>query len=629
MKKTLTANIGGTVFHIEEDAYDRLQRYLGSIRSQFAGSGSAAEIMADIEARIAELFQGRMDGTRQVVDLADVEHVIGVMGQPEDYLGEMDEPQEAGDAGTRGNSGPRSRYRRLYRDPDDKWVGGVLAGVAHFFGMDPLVLRLLYIILLLLGVGWLIYIVLWIVVPPADSATEKLEMHGEPVNVDNIKRVFEEGAERFKRGAQRAYAEGSEQFKRSAGRVQEEARDLGRKWDTPEHRRGVNDFFGFLGEMVRLFLRGLGKLLGVLLLLLGALAAMVLAVVIIGRSDLLFTDDANVHMLAAGEWSGLVFNTEAQSNWAWLAAAFFVLVPVIGLLYGGISLIFDVKGPKWIGWVLAPVWTISIVILTVIGIRVATDLRVPEEMGSEQTIEQPADHRLTVMRLDPRSDAFSWKARYRNGRIDLRNDLDVDGDSVRWSDAELDIQRSPDSLFHLLVFRSARGATARMARERAARITPQWTQNDTIIALSSAYRSPRTGKLRMQQVRYLVLVPTGGSVVLDRSLGNMLDDVKNVSDTWDWDMIGRTWTMTPRGLEDLASPPVRKEDDSTGVDEGDTDGASELPEDVPEVFAATPFRGLHERTTAQAQPATAPVEEGPKPVFSVGLIDLLARTVRL
>ena len=83
MKKTLTANISGTVFHIEEDAYDRLQRYLSTIRAQFTGTDGREEIMADIEARIAELFTERLDGRRQVVNVDDVEHVIGIMGQPE------------------------------------------------------------------------------------------------------------------------------------------------------------------------------------------------------------------------------------------------------------------------------------------------------------------------------------------------------------------------------------------------------------------------------------------------------------------------------------------------------------------------------------------------------------------
>ena len=193
MKKTLTANISGTVFHIEEDAYEKLHRYLDSIRIQFTGSGGSEEIMADIEARIAELLQERLAGMRQVVSIGDVDHVIAIMGQPEDYLG-ADATEETaalppGSGGSWTQAGT-SRRKRLFRDTEDRWVGGVLGGIGAYFSIDPLILRVIYIILLFLGVGWLIYIILWIVVPPAVTAAEKLEMRGEPVNVENLKKVF-------------------------------------------------------------------------------------------------------------------------------------------------------------------------------------------------------------------------------------------------------------------------------------------------------------------------------------------------------------------------------------------------------------------------------------------------------
>ncbi len=183
MKKTLTANISGTVFHIEEDAYDRLHRYLNTIRSQFTGTDGREEIMADIESRIAELFTERLDGRRQVVSIDDVEHVIGIMGQPEDYMvgenagGEQrstgSERSDKGPNWTMGEAGRRSG-KRLFRDPEDKWVGGVLGGVGAYFNIDPLILRLIYLVFLFLGFGFILYLILWIVVPKADSAADML-----------------------------------------------------------------------------------------------------------------------------------------------------------------------------------------------------------------------------------------------------------------------------------------------------------------------------------------------------------------------------------------------------------------------------------------------------------------------
>ena len=167
------------MFHIEEDAYEKLQRYLSSIRGQFTGTDGRDEIMADIEARISELFQERLDGKRQVVNVEDVAHIIGIMGQPEDYMDSSDDGENNAHANAGSDPnwtfGGGRKHRRLMRDTEDKWVGGVLSGVGAYFGFDPLILRLIYIALLFMGVGVLIYIILWIVVPPADSAADRLE----------------------------------------------------------------------------------------------------------------------------------------------------------------------------------------------------------------------------------------------------------------------------------------------------------------------------------------------------------------------------------------------------------------------------------------------------------------------
>jgi len=392
MKKTLTANIGGTVFNIEEDAFERLQRYLASIRAQFAGSPGTAEIMADIESRIAELFQQRLE-SRQVVDIADVEHVIGVMGQPEDILGEEAGAAGAG-PGAGAGTGEGRRYRRLYRDPDDRWIGGVLGGIAAYFSIDPLVLRLIYLVALFMGWGILLYIILWIVMPVASSAAEKLEMRGEPVTVDNIKRMF----------------------------------DLGRRYG-PRAREGARGFFGFLGEMIRLFLRFLGRLFGVLLLLFGACLVVMLMVLLLGRYDVLLRDPADTG-LGLAALSDHLFLSHGQGNWAWIAGLVFVLVPVTGLLYAGLSLLFDVKGPRWLGWTLAPLWIASIAVLTVVGIQVGNDFRARGEEGEEIALAAPAGGTLHLRTMGAKADA-GWSTRYMRDHVRHDGpDFELSGDSI-------------------------------------------------------------------------------------------------------------------------------------------------------------------------------------------------------
>ncbi|MEX1132704.1 MAG: PspC domain-containing protein [Flavobacteriales bacterium] len=247
MKKTLTANISGTVFNIEEDAYEALQRYLATIRSQFAGSPGQDEIMADIEGRIAELFTERLSGRGQVVTMSDVEHIIGVMGQPEDYLGDSEEA--AAEAGPSARSGGGRQHKRLFRDADDRWVGGVLGGLAAYIGTDPLWLRIAFIALIVLGVGSpiLIYIILWILVPPATTAAERLMMEGEAVTVENLKKAFEEGGKR----------------------VAKEVEDLGERLSGEDGKRYAKGFRKGADTAARGASRALAAVVGFVLLLLG------------------------------------------------------------------------------------------------------------------------------------------------------------------------------------------------------------------------------------------------------------------------------------------------------------------------------------------------------------------------
>ncbi|HRD53337.1 MAG TPA: PspC domain-containing protein, partial [Flavobacteriales bacterium] len=191
MKKTINAHVSGTVFTFEEDAYEQLQAYLASVRVQLEGNAGRDEIMADVEARVAELIADRLKGGRQVVATSDVDEVIVVMGRPEDY---GDGSSGAAHSSSSQSSGQRG-YKRLFRDPEDKWVGGVIGGLAAYIGMDPLWLRITMIVFFLLGSGTpiLLYILLWILVPKAETAADRLRMGGEPVTVDNLKRAFEEG----------------------------------------------------------------------------------------------------------------------------------------------------------------------------------------------------------------------------------------------------------------------------------------------------------------------------------------------------------------------------------------------------------------------------------------------------
>ena len=196
MKKTLTVNLGGTVFHIDEDAYRLLDNYLSNLKIHFRKEAGADEIIDDIERRISELFAEKLTAGSQVITITDVEEVIARMGKPEDMEAENDSEPSVGNA-TR-----TTIHRRLYRNPDDKLLGGVISGMAAYLGWDVTLLRLVLLVVLICGVGTLIpvYIVCWLVIPEARTAAEKLSMRGEAVTVENIGKTVTDGFEKVANG---------------------------------------------------------------------------------------------------------------------------------------------------------------------------------------------------------------------------------------------------------------------------------------------------------------------------------------------------------------------------------------------------------------------------------------------
>jgi phage shock protein PspC (stress-responsive transcriptional regulator) len=179
MKITVSINLGGYSFNIDEDAYAELKRYLKNLELHFAGEESASEILSDIETRMAELFRSLLTAYKTVISIGDVDQVISVLGTPED-ISENDGPTARDKFSSPG-------YHRMYRDTDHRVIGGVCSGMASYWDMEIWVVRFIFLVLAFMGVGILIYLILYIVLPEAKTTAEKIEMKGNPVNIHNIK----------------------------------------------------------------------------------------------------------------------------------------------------------------------------------------------------------------------------------------------------------------------------------------------------------------------------------------------------------------------------------------------------------------------------------------------------------
>lgn len=317
MKKTLTINLNGIVWTINEDAYQELKNYLDELEKSFA-SDEEKEILSDIEARISELFSERLE-KRMVVELADVEYVISVLGKISDFSEEKQSEKEN-----------KKRLKRFYRDPENKIIAGIASGLAAYLGWDVTLLRVLFVLLLIFGFSYFlpIYLLIWLIAPEAISSSQKLEMKGVDVTIDNIKNIKSKIAESMPEG---------KSVKTFGQRVGEIIVGI-IKW-------GFIIFGGFIGILLTI---------GCFLVILGLLIFGIIAL----ADPLLVTDFMNITFL-------LLF----------ISIFIFCLLPLIWGIWLLVRL-FNRKPQKknrlWIFWMTLLVWIIAFFMMIFSGIRLGT-----------------------------------------------------------------------------------------------------------------------------------------------------------------------------------------------------------------------------------------------------------------
>ena len=211
MKKTFTINISDKLYYIEEDAFDKLQNYLQRLNLYFVSQPRGMEILQDIEARIAELFENKISDKQEAVTNESVDEVMARMGNPEDF---MDSEQTQIDENANEELKEEKIRKRIYRDSENRVLGGVCYGMSTYFNIDPVILRIMFVVMVFLGVGIsiIIYLILWIVLPKATTTAQRLEMRGEEPTIFNIQKTIQEEVKEVKNSLEKINQ--SESFKK-------------------------------------------------------------------------------------------------------------------------------------------------------------------------------------------------------------------------------------------------------------------------------------------------------------------------------------------------------------------------------------------------------------------------------
>jgi phage shock protein PspC (stress-responsive transcriptional regulator) len=513
MKKTFTINISGTVFHIDDDAYERLNNYILQINRHFGNDADAKEIVQDIESRISELFQERVKDGSGVITIAQVEEIIKIMGMPEAFADSKDEEQVI-------TKVTRSRAKKLYRDPDDRVLGGVCSGLGSFFNIDPIIIRLIFVALFFGGGSSLIiYLILWIVVPKAANTAQRLEMKGEEVNINNISKTIKEEIQDVKENYQNFRA--SKSYIRS--------------------RERLDDAGSVAMTVLRAIFKIIGVFFGVILVSIGIIAIIALFTSLFVSSEFIGITPFNNEL---PHYLGL-FVGDGTLTWFWVGLGLTLGIPLIMLAYLGTKLIFrfESNNPA-IGFSALGLWVLGIILLITASVHGFSDFK----SVSTSTKQEPVITKSDTLYLKLGKDDFS-------DYLDSNFDFDglrvasVNGKQFLLNEPRLEIEKSETNEFSVVIKSKARGRDLDLAQTNARNIDYKFAQQDSMITFQPWFMLPDKSVWHKQEIDIVLKVPEKKTIYLSNEIVKIIHDIKNTSNMWDGDMVGKYWIMTPEGLE--------------------------------------------------------------------------------
>ncbi|MGB0934417.1 MAG: PspC domain-containing protein [Lishizhenia sp.] len=469
MKKTISINLSGIIYYIEEDGFDLLKEYLENIRLQFKNKEEADMILEDVEIRIAELFNAKLSESKTAILFSDVQEVISIMGEASDYSLEEERENEEENST---NQASNINKRKLYRDPENGSFGGVAAGLASYFNVDTALIRVLFVILVLAGFsGILIYLILWIVLPKVNSTSDRLKMSGQPITVESI----------------------SKQAKETGKKLEKSTRQFSR-----EITEKIEPRFKQLGEI-------LSKLIGIGLVLFCAFWLTVFLIFTVGQFGLIGTNqDGN--LLSVYDLSKLVL-IDGTFTLSWLAAFIIVLCPLIGFTVLGLTLLFkfQTKTTKRVYLTVFSFWIIALitgaVIATKNGLEMAQEERIETEIAKLDTNQID----INWLPLNDKSNSFDFK------REEI---LKVSKDSIYFTVDRIRIYPSKDNQIHVYTQKIAHGNVTKSAINRIENMQISTVVNGNHLEIPAYFSFPKTDKIRNQSVTVVIEIPLDASATI-------------------------------------------------------------------------------------------------------------------
>ncbi len=530
MKKVVQTNIGGRHFFMDEDAYQVMNEYLDSLKAHFEKEKEVAnEIIGDIEHRMAELLESRITDSKKVISLEDVLETIKILGKIEDFEF-MDSTGQYKEEKTEDEEEPsysRKENRRLYRDPDNSYIAGIGGGIGAYFNIDPLWPRLvLFALIFANGFGIILYLILWVIIPKATTTAQKLQMKGEPVTVKNIEKSISDEYQKVKENIHKI--RDSEKFQKT------------------------QDVFYEILHAIGLFFRAILKIIvyaiGIAFIVAGVVFLAGLGIAFFTRFDVF----GNIEW-PKFEFSELsnIFVDPVNFNLMTLCIAILILVPLIGLIYAGIKLIFNIRTRnRFLSAIGLTAWILALICLVTLAFIEGENYAFEASESSTHTI---TDNNYSTFYLDIRQ-----KQDYIEG-MTVYSIFDFDiyynkPDKKIMGKPELEIIKGYDDEPSLTIKKYTRNVSMKNADSYLDEIEYRWDQEDSVLYFDQFFSLDEDDKWRFPQVELTLSIPENKIIYISEGLQDILGDIDNIDFYIRDDMTDKKWIMTDRGLKLYGNP---------------------------------------------------------------------------
>ncbi|MDQ8004709.1 MAG: PspC domain-containing protein [Pedobacter sp.] len=489
MNKTIIINIGNSIIHIEEEAYEILMVYLNEIKQHFAKTADDFEIVKDIENRIAEMFAEILQkGQKQVIDVADVRSVIAQMGSVQDFLNDEEE-----EIRTENFYANYNGVKKLYRDTDEGVIAGVCAGLGHYLNVEARWLRLAFFLLTFLaGTSILVYLILWVAIPRASSRSERMEMKGEATNLYGYNKSFEEELAAFKANMKSANDTLGPAVKKSGNFIAEALKMFGR--------------------LIRSIFRFFGKTMAICFIVFGF--GMMIALIVCLGMLVGFWDDSTYQNFPLN-----VINTSFRDGLIFHAFLTF-FIPILALVLFALKVVNNrIEISKYVWFGLLIVWLVGAGTSGYYTAKIMGEFKEEAELVQQTELKQ---YQTYVIDVD-KSMVFNRQdsIKYHLQEMNIGNRVIVDnyneGPFGNPRNVSFEIEKSHDGKASISATYESQGKNFQTALKNAQNIEYNFVQKDSSLVFSPSIKFKENGAWRGQRVHLALRIPVGSRVLINEN----------------------------------------------------------------------------------------------------------------